>query len=112
MDIGTRLRRARTEAGLTQAELADRAGTSQPTVSAYEQGMKDPRLLTLDRLLAATGARIEILGSAAGSRATHERGRRLAEVLALAEALPARPRRTLDYPRLVPLSGETRRSRR
>lgn len=49
------LREARRRAGLSQADLARRAGTSQPTVSAYERGHKDPSAATLARLLAVTG---------------------------------------------------------
>ncbi|MDQ3470739.1 MAG: helix-turn-helix domain-containing protein, partial [Actinomycetota bacterium] len=36
------IRTTRTRAGLTQAELARRAGTSQPVISAYEHGRRDP----------------------------------------------------------------------
>lgn len=35
---------ARRAAGLTQVELAKRAGTSQATLSAYERGLKTPSL--------------------------------------------------------------------
>ena len=35
---------------LTQAELAEAAGTSQPTIAAYEAGRKSPTLRTLRRL--------------------------------------------------------------
>ena len=49
---------ARDRAHLTQDELAKRAGTSRPTVSAYESGTKDPRADTLDRILETTGHRL------------------------------------------------------
>lgn len=49
---------ARDRARLTQDELAKLAGTSRPTVSAYESGAKDPRADTLDRILEATGHRL------------------------------------------------------
>jgi transcriptional regulator with XRE-family HTH domain len=42
--------------GATQQELARRAGTSQPTIAAYESGAKSPTLATLDRLAGAIGA--------------------------------------------------------
>jgi transcriptional regulator with XRE-family HTH domain len=51
---------ARVEAGLSQRELAARAGTSGATVAAYERGTKEPRLSTLLRLLAAAGMRLEL----------------------------------------------------
>jgi transcriptional regulator with XRE-family HTH domain len=49
------VRRLRDAARLTQSELARRAGTSQPTVAAYESGDKSPTLRTIDRLAAAAG---------------------------------------------------------
>ena len=42
---------------LTPAELAEAAGTSQPTIAAYEAGRKSPTLRTLRRL--AEGAGLE-----------------------------------------------------
>lgn len=49
------VRRLRLAAGLTQAELARRAGTSQPTIAAYETGTKMPNWRTVQRLAHATG---------------------------------------------------------
>ncbi len=49
------IRKARISAGLTMAELADRSGTSKPTVSRYENGLVDPGTETLSRLLHACG---------------------------------------------------------
>jgi transcriptional regulator with XRE-family HTH domain len=40
---------------LTQAELASAAGTSQPTIAAYEAGRKSPTLRTLRRLAEVAG---------------------------------------------------------
>ncbi len=40
---------------LTQAGLAEVAGTSQPTIAAYEAGRKSPTLRTLRRLAEAAG---------------------------------------------------------
>jgi transcriptional regulator with XRE-family HTH domain len=50
----------RTESGLSQRELAARAGTSGATVAAYELGTKEPRLSTLGRLVEAAGMRLEL----------------------------------------------------
>jgi transcriptional regulator with XRE-family HTH domain len=49
------LEHARVVAGLSQAELARRAGTSRPTLSAYEHGRKSPTMATAARLLARAG---------------------------------------------------------
>ncbi len=45
------IRSARNAAGMTQAALAARAGTTQPAVAAYEAGSRTPNLATLSRLL-------------------------------------------------------------
>lgn len=102
MDPAHALRTARARAGLTQRELAHRAGTSQPTVAAYESGAKAPSVRTLDRLLGAAGARLTVAPGRRGptDRELERAGRELAEVLALAEALPARHDAVLRYPRL------------
>jgi len=49
------LRRARVRAGLSQAELAARAGVAQSVISAYEAGRRQPALPTLARLIEAAG---------------------------------------------------------
>lgn len=49
------LERARQDAGLSQEELAARAGTSRTTISAYERGRKSPTLATASRLLDTAG---------------------------------------------------------
>jgi predicted nucleotidyltransferase len=43
----------RIAAGLTQAELAARAGTARPNIAAYESGAKVPSPEVRDRLIAA-----------------------------------------------------------
>ena len=97
------LRDARERAGLSQAALAELTGTSQATISAYETGRKQPSVDTLSRLLAATGQRLTVEPgqSTEPSRRRQLRNARiLADVLALAEALPARHDPVLRYPRL------------
>ena len=54
-DSASLLRDARRRAGLTQRELAARAGTAQSAVARIEQGQTDPSTATLARLLAAAG---------------------------------------------------------
>lgn len=55
------LRRARREAGLSQVELARRAGVTQSVVSAYESGARQPSLPMLERLVNATGHDLELV---------------------------------------------------
>jgi transcriptional regulator with XRE-family HTH domain len=54
------IRMARRQAGLTQTELAELAGTSQAAVSAYESGRRSPSVDTLVRILAATGMELRM----------------------------------------------------
>jgi transcriptional regulator with XRE-family HTH domain len=116
MDIPASLRAARTDAGLTQAALAGRAGTSQATISAYESGHKEPSVETLGRLLAATGSRLAVVpGANAVVRPSAEQlrraGRTLVEVLALAELLPTRHEPELRFPPLPPPNARPPRTR-
>lgn len=61
------IRRARTQAGLSQRELAHRAATSQPAVARIENGQASPTVATLQRLVAAAGydLRVELVPTAA-----------------------------------------------
>lgn len=54
------IRAARTDVGLSQAELAAAAGMQQPTISAYESGRKQPRPESLSRIMAAARTRPSI----------------------------------------------------
>ena len=54
------LQQARERAGLTQRELAQRVGTSQPAIARLEQGATNPTLDTLARCAAATGFELRI----------------------------------------------------
>ncbi len=56
----TLVREARTRAGLSQRELARRAGTAQSVVARVESGATSPTWDTLSRLLSATGFSLDI----------------------------------------------------
>lgn len=60
MSFGTQLMRARTAAGLSQRELARRAGVPQSTVGRIETGAMIPRVDTLQRLLRQCGAELRV----------------------------------------------------
>jgi uncharacterized protein len=57
---GSLLREARTRASLSQTDVARRAHVAQSVVSAYESGRREPSFGTLERLIAATGHRLEV----------------------------------------------------
>jgi transcriptional regulator with XRE-family HTH domain len=54
------VREARERAGLSQAELAARAGTSQSAVARYERARALPDLPTLHRIVAACGFELRL----------------------------------------------------
>jgi ribosome-binding protein aMBF1 (putative translation factor) len=51
---------ARSRAGLTQQQLADRMQTTQAVIARLESGRVKPSTRTLGRLAAATGTRLRI----------------------------------------------------
>lgn len=53
--VGANIRRIRRERGLSQAALAERAGSSASYVSLIERGNANPRLETITALAAALG---------------------------------------------------------
>lgn len=55
MDISELVATARHQAGLTQQQLAERAGTSQPAVARLERGDGSPTMATVERLVNAAG---------------------------------------------------------
>lgn len=67
VDAGELIARVRRDVGLTQAELARRAGTSQAMVARYETGMASPTVRTLARLLRAAGRELVISSPESGS---------------------------------------------
>ncbi len=58
MTIAETIRTARQRSGLTQAELARRAGVSQPVIARLESPGTNPTVRTLERALRATGHRL------------------------------------------------------
>lgn len=55
--VASELIAARARAGLSQAEVATRMGTTQSTIARLESGRTLPSLRTLRRYAAATGSR-------------------------------------------------------
>jgi len=53
--IGDVLRAAREKLGLSQEELAERAGVDRTYVSILERGLKSPTLETLEKICGALG---------------------------------------------------------
>mgnify|MGYP001401781169 CR=1 FL=1 len=58
--IAAQLIKARTEANLTQAQVARLMGTTQSVVARLESGNPTPSLRTLKRYASAVGSKVEI----------------------------------------------------
>lgn len=101
------LRTVRRRRGLTQAALARAAGTSQPVISAYEAGRRDPTFGTLRRLIEAAGEEVQLsarpsTGELPPPVGVEGHAQRLLDVLSLADAVPRRRRAAeLDAPRMA-----------
>ena len=61
MDAGELVRRARSQARLSQRALASRAGVPQPAVSRIERGHVSPTLDTVDQLLRSCGVALDLV---------------------------------------------------
>lgn len=81
------LERARRAAGLSQTELAHRAATSRPTLSAYEHGRKIPSLETALRLLRAAEHDLELVRLVT----FHDVPGRAGRVVSVPDSLPRLP---------------------
>lgn len=103
-DAGALLYEARCRAGLSQAELARRAGIPRSVLNAYERGRRQPGADAFLRILDA--ADIEVRLSEKTRRAEEEYlGRILSDVLGLADALPSERKGPLTYPRFTRRAG-------
>jgi transcriptional regulator with XRE-family HTH domain len=87
------------QSGLSQAELARRAGIPRSVLNAYLRGHRDPGGDALLRIAAAGGVQVGV--EKRKPPVDPERaGKILNQVLGLAEALPYRPRAEMAYPLL------------
>jgi transcriptional regulator with XRE-family HTH domain len=91
--------------GLSQAELARRAGIPRSVLNVYLRGRREPGTETLLRIAAAAGLRIQF-GERTPPVDPDRASGILVQVLELAEALPFRPRAEMQYPPLAERLGE------
>lgn len=85
--------------GLSQAELARRAGLPRSVLNAYLRGHREPGTEALLRIASAAKFDLQLAPRTAPVDAKRA-SRRLRQVLELAEALPFRRDHTLRYPKL------------
>ncbi len=60
MSPATIIRRARIEAGVTQAQLAEQLGRSQASIASLERPGSNPTVATLEAVLSALDRRLEL----------------------------------------------------
>lgn len=61
VDAARLILKARHGSGLSQRDLAEKAGTSQATLSAYERGLKSPSLAVAERIIEAAGYHLDLV---------------------------------------------------
>lgn len=66
--VGANIRYWRQANSLSQAQLANRLGISQPYVSQLEQGLKNPHVLTLARFASSMGVQVQDLFADTGKK--------------------------------------------
>jgi transcriptional regulator with XRE-family HTH domain len=101
------LREILERSGLSQAELARRAGIPRSVLNVYLKGNREPGTEATLRIAAAAGFDVELKKRRSpvdGVRA----GEILVQVVELAEALPFRPRPEIQFPPLKRLLEERR----
>jgi transcriptional regulator with XRE-family HTH domain len=86
--------------GLSQAELARRAGIPRSVLNVYLHGRREPGTDALMRIAAGGGFELE-LAERKGPVDPERAGQILVQVLDLAEALPFRPRSEIPLPSLA-----------
>ena len=89
--------------GLSQADLARRAGIQSSVLSAYEHGRRQPSVAALARIARAAGMELGL--APLSDEANLERaGNVLIDVIELADRMPSKPRGELTYPVLKRLA--------
>jgi transcriptional regulator with XRE-family HTH domain len=86
--------------GLSQAELARRAGISRSVLNVYLRGKREPGAEALMRIASAAGFDLQ-LAERRPPVDPKRASKILVQVLELAEALPFRPRSEIQFPPLA-----------
>lgn len=61
MTIGEMIRKERKRCGWSQEQLALEVGITGRAISNYENGKRDPQMITLGKILGALGMRIQFV---------------------------------------------------
>jgi hypothetical protein len=93
----------RSASGLSQADLARRAGIHSSVLSAYEHGRRQPSVAALARIARAAGMELG-LAPLSDEANLKRAGNVLIDVIELADRMPSKPRGELTYPVLKRLA--------
>ena len=88
-ELAHQIVRLRIERGLTQAQLAERVGTTQSSIARLESGSREPSLSFLRRVVKALGGQVEVNilpEEATGSAAVYAPSRELIQRVAEPQA--------------------------
>lgn len=61
MNFGENLKRLREAHGITQAELAESVGVSQPIIAQYEAGAKAPNVILAAKIASTLGVTLDTM---------------------------------------------------
>lgn len=100
---------AREAAGLSQAALAAAAGTSRPTLSAYEHGRKSPTLDTVSRIIGKAGFELSLVRTVEFVEVATDRGRPIVVPTALPRLVVEDALATVELPTHLNWSDRGRR---
>jgi transcriptional regulator with XRE-family HTH domain len=104
--VGSLVADIQARSGLSQAELARRAGIPRSVLNVYVRGNREPGADALARIAAAAGFQLEL--AERRPPVDEDRASRiLVQVLDLAEALPFRPQAEIPYLPLPESLGRT-----
>ena len=59
LSVAEKIKTAREKAGLTQAQLAEKVGTTSQNISQYERGIRNPKYNTLEKIAHALGVNVD-----------------------------------------------------
>src|SRR5262250_1329655 len=92
MTFGAKLKELRTQAGLTQAQLAELSDVPLGTIRDYEQGKRDPLLSTAQKLARALNQSLDVFSPQPQSRRPRKAAGAASKAPAAAAGTERKPR--------------------
>lgn len=57
--VASKIKQAREQAGLTQAQLAEKVGTTPQNISQYERGIRNPKIETIEKIAKSLNLKVQ-----------------------------------------------------